>query len=503
MRHALAALLAAACTVPLPPELLARDAALSDQGPNEAFDQAARVTGVPAELLMAVSSVETRFQMVQGEAEFPDQSPAWGLMGLREDRLEAAAALAELDPDAVRSERDANVMATAMLLASWGDEAGIRFDDLAAWAPIVAQYSGIDDEQGAAEYVHFDVYGTLARGIELEGLVVAPRVVTPDFPLPARVRSARLDDGSAIWTPSPNYNSRSGDAEYVVIHPCEGAYSGCWSWLANSASGVSAHYVVNESGSEVRQLVDEDNRAWHASANYDCDLNSGKDCSNNGTSMNTLAIGIEHAGYSSQSSWNTGLLQRSAELTCGITQRHGIPIDSYHIVGHGQIQPYNRTDPGPNWPWADYLDRVATACGNPTASPSGSSAPSTTSPTGLPLQFVVDSNNSANTSRTYVEVDSRFWASANVQGYWNTGYWVSDTSSSGGAVDFWFDADATACWAMDAWWTAAGDRASNATFVATDATGKVVGRRTVDQQLVETKAVASAARNSLLAFKIL
>src|SRR6266705_6882371 len=40
-----------------------------------------------------------------------------------------------------------------------------------------------------------------------------------------------------------------------------------------------------------------------------------------------------------------------------------IPRDWQHIVGHGQLQPANRTDPGPNWPWIPYLHRVQALCG--------------------------------------------------------------------------------------------------------------------------------------------
>ena len=58
------------------------------------------------------------------------------------------------------------------------------------------------------------------------------------------------------------------------------------------------------------------------------------------------------------------LIAQSAKLVCDITKRNNIPRDKYHIVGHGQLQPYNRTDPGPNWPWAAYLDSVRSYCGD-------------------------------------------------------------------------------------------------------------------------------------------
>ncbi|MEQ1570410.1 MAG: N-acetylmuramoyl-L-alanine amidase, partial [Myxococcota bacterium] len=318
-------------------------------------DEASGETSVPPEILLGIAMAETRLQMITGEVEFEGQSPAFGIMGLRSPMLELGAELAGFDVQQVKTDRRANVLAAAHLLAGAADEAGIDPSDLDAWAPVVARYSGIEDEEGQAEYVHHQVYEALRQGIAVEGYAVAPMTVNPNFPLPLTDLDRATESGT-IWTPSPNYNSRSGaSVDFVIIHTCEGSYSSCWSWLSNSASGVSAHYVVKENGAEVRALVDENNRAWHISANYDCDNNSGVDCWRDGTSMNTVSVGIEHAGYGSQSSWDPGLLSRSAELTCGITERHDIPRDSYHVVGHGQLQPWNRTDPGPNWPWADYL----------------------------------------------------------------------------------------------------------------------------------------------------
>src|SRR5690606_1415580 len=109
------------------------------------------------------------------------------------------------------------------------------------------------------------------------------------------------------------------------------AYSGCWGWLVNSSAGVSAHYVVDEAGSEVSQLVAESDRAWHISATYDCTLNGSKLCNRTGVSSNSITVGIEHGGKAAQTSWPTSQIQRSAELVCDITKRQGIPIDAYHV----------------------------------------------------------------------------------------------------------------------------------------------------------------------------
>lgn len=78
---------------------------------------------------------------------------------------------------------------------------------------------------------------------------------------------------------------------------------------------------------------------------------SNKRCDLNGVQSNNFTVGIEHAGLASQSSWPAAQIDASARLVCDITQDHGIPRDRCHVVGHGQLQPWNRTNPGRNWPW--------------------------------------------------------------------------------------------------------------------------------------------------------
>lgn len=484
--------LAAGCSPTyLPPETTPIDQ--TGSGLPDEFLESAREVDVPSDILFAIAKVETGFQMVTGEAEFDGQEPAFGILALRGDKLALAADLAGLTVEEVKTDRFANLSAAAHLLAYYADEVGVTGDDpLSAWAPVVARYSSAppDDAEAIAEYIHRDVYAALRTGIEIEGYRVAPSDVTADWPLPA-IEAQRGRDAGAVWSPSPNYNSRSGQSvKYVIIHTCEGSYSSCWSWLTNSASGVSAHYVVNESGSEVRSLVDESNRAWHISANYDCNLNGGTDCSRNGTSMNSISVGIEHAGYGSQSSWSTGLLQRSAELTCGITQRNGVPRDSYHIVGHGKLQPWNRSDPGPNWPWTDYLNRVKTACGDLPGGSSGGSGGSSGgsggssggTPTNPGAQFVIDSNNAANdTSKYYIEVSSSWRSSANVSTYYNTGYWYAPTGDVSDPARFWFQTGSETCYDVEAWWPAAVDRPSNTAYIGFDESEREVGRGWVNQ----------------------
>ncbi len=439
------------------------------------FAQAASEFNVPADLLKAISFQETRWQMVTGHEEFAGLSPAHGLLALREPRLGDGARLAGLSVGAVKTDALAHLRAGAALLSSYADELKIERADLAAWAPAAARLSGITHEDAASQYIHSGVYALLRQGAVAENAAGGVAVsVMPHAGLEAkfapqkvRAMAAGPDYAASIWRPSPNYNARptgtSGDPSYIIIHTCEGSYSSCWSWLTNSAAQASAHYVVNESGSEISQLVTEANRAWHASATYDCNLNSGVDCALNGVSVNHFSIGIEHGGFASQTSFPAGQIDASAKLACDISRDQGVPRDRFHIVAHGQIQPATRTDPGPNWPWSSYLSKISTYC--------------TTA-------ITIDSNNTNNnTAQGYISTSANWLHSSNVAGYYGSGYYYASTQAVSDPATFWFYLPAAGTKTLDAWWTSGTDRSTTAPFVAYNAAGTEVGRVSVNQQL--------------------
>jgi hypothetical protein len=276
------------------------------------------------------------------------------------------------------------------------------------------------------------------------------------------------DYPGAIWRPSPNYNSRpsgaGGQIRKVIVHTCEGGYAGCVSWLRNSTSQVSAHYVVSENGHEISQLVHNRDRAWHIGASYRCHLNGDVSCDLNGISSNSFSIGIEHAGFASQSSFPAGQIQAGAELACDISRRHGVPFDRFHFVGHGQLQPENRYDPGSNWPWEDYLNRARAACGEGGG-------------------LIVDSNNGRNdTDRAYMEVSDAWTATSLTPGYFGTGYYFATTDEVCDPARFWFYLDEAGEHTIEGWWTAGGNRSARAPFIALDADGNELGTAYANQQ---------------------
>jgi N-acetyl-anhydromuramyl-L-alanine amidase AmpD len=437
------------------------------------FAEAGEEFDVPASLLKAIGYAETRWEMVRGFEEFPGMPAAFGIMALRGERLELGAARAGVSPSEARYEARANIRAAAALLSAHAAELDINRMDLAAWAPAVAEYSGIASPEGQAAYVHGDVYGVLKEGVVVRltsGQVLAsimPVSVEPAFREPPDAPLFSDNTGyNLVWRPSPNYNSRPtgdiGKVHMVIIHTCEGSYTSCWSWLTNDDSNVSAHYVVKEDGSEISQLVREADRAWHIGSTYDCSLNSSHECWRNGYSNNHFTVGVEHGGFASQSSWPTAQINASADLVCHTTDRHAIPRDKYHILGHAQLQPYNRTDPGENWPWSTYYSKINSYCSS---------------------EIIVDSNNNNNDPNLAKMEVSANWTSSNATpGYYGTGYWWASTQAISDPAHFWFYLSAAATKTIDAWWTSGSNRSDSAPYLAYDASGTHLGTVRVNQQ---------------------
>lgn len=440
-----------------------------------AFARAEAESGVPATLLKAIAYAETRFYHVPGVAsEFDSQAPAYGMMALRGERLARGAQLLGLSIDAVRSDPAANVRAAAALIAAEAAALGLAparlRQDLGAWAKAVAQASGIADPQGQAHYIHAAVYPLVRDGIPGEELMraglrftTAPEV-RPDFAeLPAEPTTL-VGYSGAKWLPAPASNftdGRTSTIQWLVIHTCAGVYSGCLSWLRTpyptNPNKTSAHYIVNESGSEIAQLVDEADTAHHVGASW------------MGLSTNPRSIGIEHGGfpYEGTNAWTEGQVAASAKLSCDIVRRNGIIRDRNHIIGHYQPDPVNRAnDPGRSFPWADYMNRISTCIG------------------GASSEIIIDSNQ-ANNDGAVAKIDppsSNWTSSTNVSGYWGSGYFVAPTAAVSDAVIFQFNLAADGPHEIFAWWTSGTDRSTSTPFVLTDADGTVVGTVRKNQQ---------------------
>ena len=490
------------------------------KGIDAEFKAAADEFKVPAEILKAVGYTESQWQMVEGQEEFDGYAPAFGTMALRGANVSAAAKLLDVDEDTVTNHRPTNIRGAAALLDQKATAQKIDRADLGAWAPAVAELAGITERSAAINYIHYDVFGLIKNGLVVmdnDGNVISqiePKPeVNPNFDPPGGpTLAANPDYKGAIFRPSVNYGSRpateSGKIKMVIIHSCEGAYSGCWGWLVQKKAGVSAHYVVKEDGSEISQLVQESKRAFHIAATYKKSLNGGKEPGLEGVSGNNFTVGIEHAGFAKQNAWNANLIAQSAKLVCDITKRNNIPRDKYHIVGHGQLQPYNRIDPGPNWPWATFLDKVNSECGapppdpmpepNPEPNPVPMDTGDTGSDTGMdpppdppppdpqptdPVEIVIDSSAVNNDPLIAKVTASANWAAtAATAGFYGNNYLYATTSPISDGAEFSFYLNNAGSRKVEVWYTAGANRSATAPIVSFDAAGTKLGTASVNMQ---------------------
>ena len=138
------------------------------------------------------------------------------------------------------------------------------------------------------------------------------------------------------WIGTTNFNMRKPN--FVVLHHT--AQANCEATLntfTNEKTQVSAHYVICKEGM-VHQMLGNYLRGWHAGAakwGGSTDLNStsiGIELDNDGTAVYT-EVQIN------------ALLQLLAQLKKEFT------IPTANFIGHGDIAPGRKVDPGANFPW--------------------------------------------------------------------------------------------------------------------------------------------------------
>ncbi len=147
-----------------------------------------------------------------------------------------------------------------------------------------------------------------------------------------------------IDRPSPNRGSRNGvPIDMLVLH-----YTGMASAaaaldrLCDPAAEVSAHYLIAEDGT-VYRLVPEDARAWHAGVSFWAGA----------TNLNSRSIGIElaNAGHDGGlPDFPEPQMAALIALARDVMGRHGIA--SHRVLGHSDIAPERKQDPGERFDWA-------------------------------------------------------------------------------------------------------------------------------------------------------
>ncbi|WP_432798665.1 N-acetylmuramoyl-L-alanine amidase [Poriferisphaera sp. WC338] len=221
---------------------------------------------------------------------------------------------------------------------------------------------------------------TIFKGLALSAAAIGTTIAITDD------ASAKVSYPSdVVYDQAAAGNFRTGRSgghiDSLAIHTTEGSYGSAVNWFNNPASGVSAHYVISKDG-DITQMVDSWDTAY--TTNY----------------YNSRSISFEMAGYAGEAStwyyqpWepeygttyknyrpNLDALANLAAFFMERTTSHGVTYDipntrsenkaKYHWsngtrivdeyldeegwVGHDQVTPWYKTDPGEFFPWEDVM----------------------------------------------------------------------------------------------------------------------------------------------------
>jgi AmpD protein len=167
--------------------------------------------------------------------------------------------------------------------------------------------------------------------------------------------------------PSPNCDDRpeACEPDLIVVHGISlppGQFGGPWidRFFTNTLDSsehpyfqtiadlhVSSHLLVRRDG-ELVQYVPLNKRAWHA----------GESCYENREQCNDFSIGIELEGVDT-----IAYTDEQYDVLCRVIASLQSAIDSLSnapVVGHCDIAPERKTDPGPAFDWSRFRTQLAT-----------------------------------------------------------------------------------------------------------------------------------------------
>lgn len=153
------------------------------------------------------------------------------------------------------------------------------------------------------------------------------------------MKSYRLRNKPVSRLISPNSRRRPAGVtpSLIVLHWTAGEWAGALRTLTSEDAGVSAHFLIGRDG-RTFQLVDTDLVAYHAG------VSSWEGKAN----VNNFSIGIElvHLGKPGEP-WTEAQLLACAEIIVQCQRYYQI----HRVVGHLDVSPGRKVDPGKDFPW--------------------------------------------------------------------------------------------------------------------------------------------------------
>ncbi|MFC0267180.1 N-acetylmuramoyl-L-alanine amidase [Kushneria aurantia] len=215
---------------------------------------------------------------------------------------------------------------------------------LAAGALLLAGCAAAPPPQPTPQ-VDTDAIDLLFSNVPLTDSNIAPRHYSPAAGGALEARPGYLVDRS-LGARGQNQRVR-----FIVLHYTGGDERAALRTLTES--NVSAHYLVTDNPGRYRdrpvvlQLVDEDRRAWHAGVSQWADRSN----------LNDTSVGIEivNPGYHDSpegqvwTPYSRAQIELVIELTRDLVERYD--IEPQNVLGHSDIAPGRKVDPGPFFPW--------------------------------------------------------------------------------------------------------------------------------------------------------
>lgn len=147
----------------------------------------------------------------------------------------------------------------------------------------------------------------------------------------------------AQWVPSPNHDERRPTLIVVHFTQQESVQQSLRTLRTRNSHGrVSAHYLIGKDGS-LYQLVADSRRAWHAGAGSWQGMDD----------VNSFSIGIELDNNGAEP-FAEPLIATLLVLLEDLTARWNIP--RRNVIGHSDLAPARKVDPGPLFPWKRLYD---------------------------------------------------------------------------------------------------------------------------------------------------
>ena len=196
-----------------------------------------------------------------------------------------------------------------------------------------------------------------------------------------KIKAHRLcrDDGTRVsYVRSPNQSSGGITPRFLVMHYTAGASaSSSVSWLTNRDAKASAHLVIGRDGS-ITQLVDFNRKAWHAGVSQWRGIR--------GLNGHSIGIELDNPGIlrgvpgNWRTSWGRSVPDAEVFVCAGDSANAPVGWHTYteiqlevarevslalvrhydleELVGHEDIAPGRKNDPGPAFPMAAFQSMV-------------------------------------------------------------------------------------------------------------------------------------------------